>query len=88
MTHNIETAEWLVHMLSNSPAQNGIAYVMNLYYMFGNSGSDVFTDYAIGVYMLTNIGMALSPLKGEGTLAKEGMLSKNVFEVLTSFNDI
>lgn len=38
--------------------------------------------------MQTNIAIAFSPLKGKGGSAKEGILSRNVFEGMTSINVI
>lgn len=38
--------------------------------------------------MPTNIAIAFSPLKGEGVSAKEGILSRTVFEGMTSINVI
>lgn len=63
VTHPLETAEGLGHMISQSPAQNGVGYIMNLYSQYGNSGSDAFTNYAMGAHMLTDVAIALSPIK-------------------------
>ncbi|MBV8252025.1 MAG: hypothetical protein JO154_05410 [Chitinophaga sp.] len=74
-------------MLSQTPIQNGIDYALNLSAQYGSSGSEAFTKYAVGAHALTDIAMALSPLK-EGIFAKEGALAKNPFNGLTSINEI
>ncbi|MBX2921445.1 MAG: RHS repeat-associated core domain-containing protein, partial [Chitinophagaceae bacterium] len=87
VTHPIETLKGLGHVLSQSPMENGVEYGLNLYAKYGSSGSDAFTEYAMGAHALTDIAMALSPMK-EGLFAKEGTLAKNTFSGLTSINDI
>ncbi len=64
IVHPIQTAKGLAHMLSQSPVQNAVDYGLNLYSQYGNTGSDAFTNYAAGAHALTDIAMALSPMKG------------------------
>lgn len=87
LAHPGQALKGLGHMLSQSPAQNAVDYGMNLYSQYGNSGSDAFTESAMVSHALTDVAIALSPLK-EGGLAKEGALTSNAFEGLTSITDI
>jgi hypothetical protein len=87
LAHPGAAARGLVRMMTQSPEQNGVDYALGLYSQYRSSGSNAFTTYAMYSHMLTNIGIALSPLKGGG-LAEEGVLTSNVFEGLTSITDM
>ena len=87
IAHPVQTLKGLGNMLSKSPVQNAVDYGVNVSSQYSGSGSDAFTKYAATAHVLTDIGMALSPLK-EGSFTKEGTLAKNVFNDLTSINDI
>ncbi|MGH2564262.1 MAG: RHS repeat-associated core domain-containing protein, partial [Ginsengibacter sp.] len=65
--HPIQTLKGLGNMLSQSPQEFAVNYGLNLYSQYGNSGSDAFTTYAMGAHALTDIAMALSPMKGAFT---------------------
>ncbi len=68
--HPIQTLKGLGHMLSQSPMQNAVDYGVNVASQYVGSGSDAFTNYAVGAHMLTDIGMVLSPMKGAFAGAK------------------
>jgi len=87
LTHPAAAVKGLGRMMIQSPGQNAIDYGLSLYSQYGNSGSEAFTTYATYAHVLTDVALALSPLK-EGGLANEGALASNVFDGLTSITDI
>jgi|GEM_PF-4323485 len=71
VAHPVEAAKGIFRMMSQTPAENAVDYGVNVVSNYTGTGSDAFTEYATGAHVLTDIGMALSPLKG-GTGLKVG----------------
>jgi len=61
--HPIQTGKGLMHVLSQTPEQNAADYAVNVTSQYVGTGSDAFTNYAIVAHVLTDIGIALSPMK-------------------------
>jgi len=61
--HPVETAKGIGKIISQSPTQNAVDYGISLAEKYGNSGSDAFSNYAVGAHLFTDIAMALSPMK-------------------------